>query len=143
MKFNREASATWEGTGMEGKGTVSTQSKILDQTNLTFKSRFEEGSGTNPEELIGAAHAGCFTMQLSFLINKAGYTATKLETKAVVHFENGAIPTIELALKGEVPNLGEEEFNKLAEEAKTICPISKLLNANIELKTEFIASVAS
>jgi osmotically inducible protein OsmC len=134
MKFSRKASANWKGTGKEGKGSVTTQSKILDGTQLSFKSRFEEGIGTNPEELIGAAHAGCFTMQLSFLISGAGYIPTNLDTEASVFFEDGAIPKVELQLIGEVPDISNEEFQRLAKEAKEICPISKLLNTKIELK---------
>lgn len=137
MKFSRKASATWEGTGMEGAGTVSTQSTVLDQTRLSFKTRFADGVGTNPEELIGAAHAGCFTMQLSFLISEAGFVPTMLETEAKVFFEDGSIPKIELSLTGQVPELTEEKFLELANKAKEICPISKLLKAEIELKAKF------
>lgn len=133
MKFSRKASANWKGTGMDGKGTITTQSAVLDETQLSFKTRFEEGLGTNPEELIGAAHAGCFTMQLSFLISDAGYVPTNLATQAKVFFEDGAIPKIELDLTGEVPDITDEEFQTLAQKAKEICPISKLLNTNIEL----------
>lgn len=133
MKFNRRASVNWKGTGMEGSGSVTTQSTVLNQTQLSFKTRFEEGIGTNPEELIGAAHAGCFTMQLSFLISEAGYVPTNLDTKAKVFFEDGAIPKIELDLIGEVPGVSDEEFQKLAEKAKEICPVSKLLNATTVL----------
>ncbi|PIB27041.1 OsmC family peroxiredoxin [Maribacter sp. 4U21] len=133
MKFKREASANWKGTGMEGSGTISTQSTVLDSTQYSFKTRFENGVGTNPEELIGAAHAGCYTMQLSFLMSEAGYTPTNLDTHAKVFFEDGAIPKIELKLEAEVPNLSKEEFLELAEKAKEICPISKLLDTKIEL----------
>jgi osmotically inducible protein OsmC len=106
---------------------------VLNSTQLSFKTRFEEGIGTNPEELIGAAHAGCFTMQLSFLISEAGYVPTNLDTRAKVFFEDGAIPKVELTLEAEVPKLSNEEFQQLAEKAKEICPVSKLLNAHIEL----------
>lgn len=133
MKFSRRASVNWKGTGMEGSGTVTTQSTVLNETQLSFKTRFEEGIGTNPEELIGAAHAGCFTMQLSFLISEAGYVPTNLDTQAKVFFEEGAIPKIELNLTGEVPGISDEEFQGLAEKAKEVCPVSKLLNTNIEL----------
>lgn len=133
MKFNRRASVNWQGTGMEGSGSVTTQSTVLNKTQLSFKTRFEQGIGTNPEELIGAAHAGCFTMQLSFLISEAGYVPTNLDTQAKVFFEDGTIPKIELDLIGEVPGVSDEEFQKLAEKAKEICPVSKLLNANIDL----------
>ena len=133
MKFKREASANWKGTGKEGAGSVTTQSTVLKSTQLSFKTRFEQGIGTNPEELIGAAHAGCFTMQLSFLISEEGYVPTSLDTKAEVFFEDGAIPKITLTLEAEVPKLSNEEFQELAKKAKEICPVSKLLNAEIEL----------
>lgn len=135
MEFNRRANANWKGTGMDGKGTITTQSTVLNETPLSFKTRFEEGIGTNPEELIGAAHAGCFTMQLSFLISEAGFVPTNLDTQAKVFFEDGTIPRIELDLTGEIPNISNEEFQKLALKAKEICPVSKLLNADIVLKS--------
>lgn len=101
--------------------------------NTPNKTRFEDGVGTNPEELIGAAHAGCFTMQLSFLLNEKGYTATSLDTEAKVTFEDGSITQVELDLKGEVEGISEADFNAIAEKAKEICPISKLLNTAITL----------
>lgn len=136
MKFSRKASANWKGTGMEGKGSLTTQSGTLSATQYSFKTRFEEGVGTNPEELIGAAHAGCFTMQLSFLLSEAGFVHTNLDTEARVHFEDGAIPKIELKLKGEVPGISAEEFETFAKKAKEICPVSKLLKAEITLSIE-------
>ena len=126
MKFSRKASANWKGSGKDGKGTLSTESTILKDTQYSFKSRFEDGKGTNPEELVGAAHAGCFTMQLSFLLGEAGFTPTNLDTAAKVNFEDGSIPQISLSLSGTVPGI------KL-EKAKEICPISKLLKTNIVL----------
>ena len=105
----------------------------MKSTQYSFKSRFEEGIGTNPEELIGAAHAGCYTMQLSFLMSEAGYTPKDLNTEATVSFEDGAIPKIALKLEADVPNLSEDESSKLANEAKEICPASKLLKAKKEL----------
>ena len=139
MKFSRNASANWKGTGLEGAGSVSTQSKVLDETQLSFKTRFENGIGTNPEELVGAAHAGCFTMQLSFLISEAGYVPGNLDTQAKVFFEDGTITKIELDLKGKVPELSKDEFLALADKAKQICPISKLLDTDIQLSAEFIS----
>src|SRR6476620_3789457 len=103
MKFTRTANANWKGTGMEGKGTISTQSTTLDNAQLSFKTRFAEGVGTNPEELIAAAHSGCFTMQLSFLLSEAGFTPEDLNTEARVIFEDGTITRIELELTGKVP----------------------------------------
>jgi len=133
MKFTRKANANWKGTGMEGKGTISTQSSTLDNAQLSFKTRFEQGVGTNPEELVAAAHSGCFTMQLSFLLSEKGYTPGNLDTEAQVTFEDGSITNIALILKGEVEGITEEEFKETAQKAKEICPISKLLNTNITL----------
>ena len=139
MKFTRRANANWKGTGMEGKGLVSTQSTTLDNANLSFKTRFEEGVGTNPEELLGAAHAGCFTMQLSFLLSEAGFVPTNLDTVAKVTFEDGTITTIVLELTGEVPGISEEDFQAAAAKAKSICPISKAINADITLTAKLVA----
>ncbi len=133
MKFTRRAKANWKGTGMEGKGTISTQSTTLDNAQLSFKTRFEEGVGTNPEELIAAAHSGCFTMQLSFLLSEAGFIPEDLSTEAKVTFEDGTITLIQLILNGKVPGITAEDFQKAAQKAKEICPISKLLNTEITL----------
>ena len=138
MKFQRKANANWKGTGMEGKGAITTQSTVLKDTQLSFKTRFEEGIGTNPEELIGAAHAGCFTMQLSFLISEAGYVPTNLDTQAKVFFEDGSITKIELDLVGEIPEISDKEFQELSKKAKEVCPISKLLNTVIELNAKLL-----
>lgn len=138
MKFTRKANATWNGTGMDGKGTISTQSKTLEKAQSSFKTRFEEGVGTNPEELIAAAHSGCFTMQLSFLLNEAGFTADDLSTDATVTFEDGSITLIHLDLKGKVAVISAEEFKNTAVKAKEICPISKLLNTTITLSAILI-----
>lgn len=137
MKFNRKATAVWKGSGKDGKGTLSTPSGVLDHTQYSFSTRFEDGKGTNPEELVGAAHAGCFAMQLSFLLNEANYTAETLDVTATVHFEDGEIKSSELNMKAVVPEVDESEFNKIAEKAKEICPISKLLNAEITLDISF------
>ncbi|WP_343694410.1 OsmC family protein [Flavobacterium sp.] len=133
MKFTRRANANWKGTGMEGKGTISTQSTTLDNAQLSFKTRFEQGVGTNPEELIAAAHSGCFTMQLSFLLSEQGFVPEDLDTTAKVTFEDGTITLIQLELTGKVPGISEEVFQQTAQKAKEICPISKLLNTEITL----------
>lgn len=133
MKFTRRANANWKGTGMEGKGTISTQSTTLDNAQLSFKTRFEQGVGTNPEELIAAAHSGCFTMQLSFLLSEAGFVPEDLDTTAKVTFEDGTITLIALELTGKVPGISAEDFQQTAQKAKEICPISKLLNTEITL----------
>ena len=139
MKFTRRANANWKGTGMEGKGTISTQSTTLDNAQLSFKTRFDQGVGTNPEELIAAAHSGCFTMQLSFLLSESGFTPEDLNTEAKVTFEDGTITLIQLELTGKVPGISEDEFQKTAQKAKEICPISKLLNTEITLSATLIS----
>jgi len=138
MKFTRRANANWKGTGMEGKGTISTQSTTLDNAQLSFKTRFEQGVGTNPEELIAAAHSGCFTMQLSFLLSEAGFVPEDLDTTAKVTFEDGTITLIQLELTGKVPGISSEEFQQTAQKAKEICPISKLLNTEITLSINLL-----
>lgn len=138
MKFTRKASANWKGTGMEGIGSVSTQSTTLDNAQLSFKTRFADGVGTNPEELIGAAHAGCFSMQLSFLLNEAGFTADNIDTAASVNFLDGTIVSIELDLTANIPNISDEKFQEIALAAKAKCPISRLLNAEITLTAALV-----
>jgi osmotically inducible protein OsmC len=135
MKFTRKANAEWNGSGKQGKGNLTTSSKVLEKTQYSFHTRFEDAEkGTNPEELIGAAHAGCFAMQLSFLLNEAAYTATALNVSATVTFDDGTITKITLNLEGNVPNIDAEQFQQIAQKAKEVCPISKLLNTEIELK---------
>ena len=138
MKFVRQASANWKGTGMEGVGTVSTQSTTLDKAQLSFKTRFADGVGTNPEELIGAAHAGCFSMQFSFLLNEAAFTADNIDTNVKVTFEDGTVTMIELDLTATIPNITNEQFQEIAAKAKEVCPISKLLKAEISLIANLI-----
>ncbi|MPT34780.1 MAG: OsmC family peroxiredoxin [Flavobacterium sp.] len=138
MKLIRRASANWKGTGMEGKGSVSTQSTTLNNANLSFKTRFEDGVGTNPEELIGAAHAGCFSMKLSFVLNEAGFTADTIDTNAKVVFEDGKITQVQLDVKASVPGMSEEAFQKAALDAKENCPISQLLKAEIVLAAALV-----
>ena len=132
MKFTRKASANWKGGGKDGKGTLTTQSAVLEDTPYSFHTRFENGKGTNPEELVGAAHAGCFTMQLSFLLVEEGVTAENLDTSAHVTFEDGEITHIELNLTGTL-DMEEGKFRAVAEKAKETCPISKLLKAKMVL----------
>ena len=138
MKFTRQASANWKGTGMEGVGTVSTASTTLNKAQLSFKTRFADGVGTNPEELIGAAHAGCFSMQFSFLLNEAGFTADNIDANAKVTFEDGTITTIQLDLTATIPNITNEQFQATAAKAKEVCPVSKLLNADISLTANLL-----
>ena len=138
MNFTRSAKAQWKGSGKDGKGTMSTESTVLQDAQYSFNTRFEDGKGTNPEELIGAAHAGCFSMQLSFLLGEAGFTPTTLDVDAKVEFKDGEIVKVTLDLKGDVPNIKADEFNKIAQKAKEVCPVSKLLNAEIVLNASLL-----
>lgn len=138
MKFTRNAKAQWLGSGKDGKGHLTTDSKVLNNTQYSFHTRFEDGDGTNPEELVGAAHAGCFAMQLSFLIGEAGFTPDELTVDAHVHFEDGSVTGVTLDLEGKVPGMEQSKFTEVATKAKEICPISKLLNAEITLNAELI-----
>ena len=131
--MSKYANAQWQGA-KEGKGTISTETKALDNAPFTFATRFGDAKdGTNPEELIAAAHSGCFTMQLSFLLSELNYVPTDLSTEAVLTFEDGTITKIHLELKGDVPGITNEEFQNTALKAKQICPVSKVLNAEITL----------
>lgn len=131
--MKRSATAVWNGNGKDGKGHLTTQSSTLNNTQYSFTSRFESGIGTNPEELIAAAHAGCFSMKLSFVLNEAGFQPESLNTKCEVKFENGAVVSSHLTLHANIPGIDAEQFAPLAEEAKINCPISKLLNTEISL----------
>jgi len=133
----RKAKAVWRGTGRDGKGHLSTDSGVLAETPYSFRTRFENENGTNPEELIAAAHAACFTMALAFGLQAAGHAPTQLTTEAAVTLEKEGqgfrISRSALTLRGEVPNLTEAEFLRLAEDAEKNCPVSKLLKAEITL----------
>lgn len=132
--MKRQATAVWQGTGKEGKGQLTTQSAILNKTQYSYKSRFEEGTGTNPEELVAAAHAGCFTMKLSFNIDAAGFVAEQLETKCDITLDSGSITQSELTLTAKVKGISKEKFDELVADAEKNCPISKLLNTKISVK---------
>jgi osmotically inducible protein OsmC len=136
--MKRSGTAIWKGSLKEGKGTISTQSGILDKTQYSFKTRFEDGKGTNPEELIGAAHSGCFTMQLSANLTEEGFEPDELETKSEITFEDGAVKKSHLILKAKVKGIEKEQFEKIANDAKENCPISKLLDTEITLESELI-----
>lgn len=129
----RNATAIWHGNLKEGKGNLSTQSGVLDQTPYNFKMRFEDEKGTNPEELIGAAHSGCFTMQLSANLAEKGHNPVELETKAEVSLDQGNITRSHLVLRAKVPGISRDQFNELVEDAKKNCPVSKLLNTEISV----------
>jgi osmotically inducible protein OsmC len=136
--MKRTSTAIWLGSGKEGKGELSSQSTVLNKTPYSFKSRFEDGVGTNPEELIAAAHAGCFSMKLSFVLGEAGFTPSSIETSAAVSLESGVINGSHLVVKAMIPGITEEAFQKCAAEAKTNCPVSKLLNTTITMEASLL-----
>lgn len=135
--ITRTATARYDGTGKEGKGEISTQSGVLKDTRYGFHTRFEDGPGTNPEELIAAAHAGCFTMALSFALAKEGISDARLETTARTRIEQQGegftITRSDLDLRADVPLFDEARLRELAEDAKRNCPVSKLLKAEMDL----------
>jgi osmotically inducible protein OsmC len=136
--MKRKATAVWNGSGKEGKGNLTTQSTALKNMQYSFGSRFEEGVGTNPEELIAAAHAGCFAMKLSFVLGGAGFTPDSLEVTSTVTLEDGAIKSSHLVLNAKVPGIDANKFKECAEDAKANCPVSKLLNAEIQLEANLV-----
>lgn len=129
--MKRNATAVWNGTGKEGNGTMSTQSGVLNQSQYSYNTRFADGIGTNPEELVAAAHAGCFSMKLSFVLNVAGFTPDTIETSCDITLDSGAITESHLNVKASVPGISAEQFEAAVADAKANCPISKLLNTNI------------
>ncbi|MBG9378638.1 OsmC family protein [Panacibacter sp. DH6] len=138
--MKRHATAVWNGSGKEGNGVLTTQSGVLSNTQYSFNSRFAEGIGTNPEELVAAAHAGCFAMKLSFVLGAAGFTADSLEATATIDLnpEKGAIVGSHIVLKAKVPGITQEKFDECAADAKANCPISKLLNTDITLEAQLV-----
>jgi osmotically inducible protein OsmC len=129
--MKRHATAHWEGSGKEGKGHVSTQSTTLNNTQYSFSSRFEEGVGTNPEELVAAAHAGCFTMKLSFVLGAAGFTADSIDTRCDVTLnrEKGLIEASNLTVTAKVPGIDKAKFEECVATAAKTCPISQTLTS--------------
>ncbi|HLF63613.1 MAG TPA: OsmC family peroxiredoxin [Saprospiraceae bacterium] len=131
--MKRKATAVWQGTGKEGKGHLSTQSGVLKEALYSSSSRFEEGIGTNPEELVAAAHAGCFAMKLSFILTAAEFPPARLEAQATVTIESGTVTSSAIELKASVPGISAEKFEECVRDAQKNCPISKLLNAEISV----------
>ncbi len=132
--MKRNATAVWNGSGKEGNGHLTTQSTVLKQTKYSYSSRFEDGPGTNPEELVAAAHAGCFTMKLSFVLGEAGFVPETLETKCFINLEDGKISESHLVLKAIVKGIGQDAFNAAVKEAELNCPISLSLNTKISVE---------
>lgn len=136
--MRRNATAVWKGSGKEGNGTMKTQSGVLDNAQYSYKTRFEDGIGTNPEELMAAAHAGCFSMKLSFVLNGAGFTADEINTDCAITLDNGAITKSELTVRAKVPGIDEAKFKECAEDAKANCPVSKAYNCEITLDASLV-----
>lgn len=136
--MKRNATAVWNGNIKEGNGNITTQSTVLNHTQYSFNSRFADGIGTNPEELLAAAHAGCFTMKLSLDLTEAGFTPDTLETQSVITLDNGKITKSELTLKAKVPGISEEQFQQIAKGAEQTCPVSNAFSFEISLNAQLI-----
>ena len=141
--MQRKGNARWQGTTQEGSGTLSVQSGTLQDAPYSFKARFGDGKGTNPEELVAAAHAGCFTMALSFMLNGAGFTADAIDTEANLTMDqvNNAwtVTGVHLTTRARVPKIDAAKFAEIASSAKASCPISRLLNATITLDAALVS----
>lgn len=134
------ANAVWNGSVKEGNGKISTKSKVLENTQYSFKTRFEDGNGTNPDELIAASHAGCFSMALSLMLGENGFTADEISTDAEVTMDPDKLELVSshLVLKAKIPNIDEAKFKEIANAAKENCPISKVLNLDITLEATLL-----
>src|SRR5687768_7120633 len=136
--MKRNATAVWNGTGKEGTGHLTTQSSVLNKTQYSFNSRFADGIGTNPEELVAAAHAGCFTMKLSFTLGEAGFIPESLETKSIINFENGSITESHLVVNANVPGIDQKKFDECVRDAELNCPVSRVLKAAISVEASLL-----
>lgn len=138
--MKRHATAVWAGSLKEGQGKITTQSNVLSNTQYSFKTRFEDGNGTNPEELVAAAHAGCFTMQLTAYINEAGFDVASIETKCDIDFQNGSVVGSHLSVLARIDDISTNQFQELVKKAETNCPISRLLNTAITANATLVQS---
>jgi len=136
--MKRKATAIWKGTGKEGTGVLTTDSGVLKATKYNYHSRFEDGKETNPEELIAAAHAGCYAMKLSFVLGEAGFTPDELTSQCTVSLEDGSIKKSHLDLKARIQGISEDVFQECAKKAKDTCPISLSLTATITLNAALV-----
>ncbi len=136
--MKRTATSVWKGGGNDGSGHLTTKSLTLNKTQYSFSSRFEHGTGTNPEELVAAAHAGCFNMKLSFVLGNAGFVPDELETTCEVTIEDGTVTSSKLFLKAKINNIDQKTFEESVKDAKMNCPISKLLDTNITVEYSLI-----
>jgi lipoyl-dependent peroxiredoxin len=134
--MKRSATAVWNGSGKEGTGTMTSKSTAINKAQYSYKSRFEQGVGTNPEELIAAAHAGCFSMKLSFVLGGMGFEPESIETTSEVDLENGVIKSSHLIVKAKVPGIAPDKFQDAAKDAKENCPVSKALNITITMDAQ-------
>lgn len=139
--MKRSATAIWQGSGKDGKGNLSTQSSVLDKSPYSFGSRFENGEGTNPEELIAAAHAGCFSMKLSFVLGDKGFIPDQLETTCAVTIEDGVVTSSRLTLLAKIEGIDATTFEESVEDAKSNCPISVLLDTEISVDYTLVEMV--
>lgn len=133
--MKRTSTAQWQGSGKEGKGILSTQSKVLNQAPYSSASRFEEAAGTNPEELVAAAHAGCFTMKLSYVLTNAGFVPENIQTSCTINLVEGTVIGSHLIVNAKVPGIDAAIFEEAVQDAKKNCPISKLLNTEITVES--------
>jgi osmotically inducible protein OsmC len=138
--MKRSATAQWKGSGKEGEGKLNVQSGVIKNKKYDFRSRFDDGTYTNPEELVAAAHAGCYSMKLSFVLGAAGFTPSRIETTCTVTLESGAITSSHLEVKVKVPKLKAKDFPQYAEDAKANCPISKALSTEITMNAQMVKS---
>jgi lipoyl-dependent peroxiredoxin len=139
--MKRSATANWKGSGKEGKGTVTAESGIFSNTPISYHTRFEEVKGTSPEELAAAAHAGCYSMKLSFVLGAAGFTPDTIDTKCTITLENGTITESHLEVKASVPGIDDAKFQECIEDARKNCPISKLYNTKITAEAKLQQAV--
>lgn len=136
--MKRKALAVWNGTVKDGNGHLTTQSNILDKTSYSFNSRFADGNGTNPEELLAAAHAGCFTMKLSADLTEAGFPPYELQTNSSITLENGKITLSALQVEANVPGITDNDFQRIAKKAKETCPVSVAFSFEITLEAKLL-----
>lgn len=131
--MKRHATAVWNGSGKEGNGHLTTQSTVLNKNQYSYSSRFEQGIGTNPEELVAAAHAGCFSMKLSFVLGAAGFTPETLEAKCTITLEDGSLTESHIDLKAKVPGISQDVFDASVKDAEENCPVSKSIKSSISV----------
>jgi osmotically inducible protein OsmC len=136
--MKRTAHVTWQGAGKKGEGKISTQSKALSDAHFSYDTRFEDAKGTNPEELIAAAHASCFTMKLSFMLEEAGFTARDIKTSSTVTMEHSKITSSRLIVHAKVDGISSDKFDELAEKTRVECPVSQALNLNITMDAKLV-----